>query len=300
MPATTREGERATRDIVRALSWSALPRPREPPRRRVHRDGHLGPETVQRSSRAWSSDAPMRFRSRRRPGQVIPTAHYMMGGVASSRTAPRRCRPVRGGRGHGRRPRREPARRQRRGGVDRVRRLRGRRDGGATTKAAPPPYVDLHSVEAARERALASLMGRGAGSRRCAARCTIRCGTTWYFLLDRGQPGTGARRTRCARFKNRAAGLQHGEPRYNLTWMDRLNLQYFVLVSRAICAAADARHDSRGAHFRGGPPHRLKLAASRYGHAASRRRTHGRSILRLFAFTRVRPGRKACSAEAAE
>ena len=40
------------------------------------------------------------------------------------------------------------------------------------------------------------------------------------------------------------------EPRYNLTWMDRLNLENLVLTSRAICYAAQARNDSRGAHYR--------------------------------------------------
>ena len=60
------------------------------------------------------------------------------------------------------------------------------------------------------------------------------------------------------------AGVPHGEPRYNLTWMDRLNLENLVLVSRAICAAAVARHDSRGAHFREDFPETSELAASRY------------------------------------
>ena len=45
-------------------------------------------------------------------------------------------------------------------------------------------------------------------------------------------------------------GVADGDRRYNLTWMDRLNLENLVLVSRAICAAAQARTDSRGAHYR--------------------------------------------------
>ena len=45
-------------------------------------------------------------------------------------------------------------------------------------------------------------------------------------------------------------GVADAEKRYNLTWMDRLNLENLVLVSRAICAAAQARTDSRGAHYR--------------------------------------------------
>ena len=45
-------------------------------------------------------------------------------------------------------------------------------------------------------------------------------------------------------------GVPNPEKRYNLTWMDRLNLENLVLTSRAICTAALARTDSRGAHFR--------------------------------------------------
>ena len=52
--------------------------------------------------------------------------------------------------------------------------------------------------------------------------------------------------------------------RYNLTWMDRLNLENLVLVSRAICVAASERADSRGAHFREDHPELSDLATSRY------------------------------------
>ena len=94
------------------------------------------------------------------------------------------------------------------------------------------------------------------------------------------------------------AGVPHGEPRYNLTWMDRLNLENLVLVSRAIRAAADARHDSRGAHFREDFPETSELAASRYTVA----RLDGERIAvdtQPVAFTRVRPGESLLS-EAAE
>ena len=49
--------------------------------------------------------------------------------------------------------------------------------------------------------------------------------------------------------------------RYNLTWMDRLNLENLMLVSRAICAAAQARNDSRGAHYREDFPGSLRAFA---------------------------------------
>ena len=59
-------------------------------------------------------------------------------------------------------------------------------------------------------------------------------------------------------------GVADPEKRYNLTWMDRLNLENLVLASRAICAAAQARTDSRGAHYREDFPETSDLAASHY------------------------------------
>jgi fumarate reductase flavoprotein subunit len=59
-------------------------------------------------------------------------------------------------------------------------------------------------------------------------------------------------------------GVADTEKRYNLTWMDRLNLENLVLVSRSICAAAQARNDSRGAHYREDFPETSALATSRY------------------------------------
>jgi len=59
-------------------------------------------------------------------------------------------------------------------------------------------------------------------------------------------------------------GVPDGDRRYNLTWTDRLNLENLIQVSRTICAAAQARTDSRGAHFREDHPTASDLASSRY------------------------------------
>ena len=87
-------------------------------------------------------------------------------------------------------------------------------------------------------------------------------------------------------------GVADPEKRYNLTWMDRLNLENLVLTSRAICAAAQARTDSRGAHYREDFPETSDLAASRYTMAHLDGETRCGTMLRLGRFTRVRPGRK--------
>jgi fumarate reductase flavoprotein subunit len=66
-------------------------------------------------------------------------------------------------------------------------------------------------------------------------------------------------------------GIGSGDLAYNLAWHDWLNLRNLVLVSRAITTAALARDESRGAHFRTDFPH-----------------THPPEGLR---FTRIRLGR---------
>jgi fumarate reductase flavoprotein subunit len=83
--------------------------------------------------------------------------------------------------------------------------------------------------------------------------------------------------------------VSDADRRYNLTWIDRLNLENLILVSRAIALAAEARADSRGAHFRLEHPHSSALEGSTY------------TVVRLSAgnptvstepvvFSRVRPG----------
>ena len=84
-------------------------------------------------------------------------------------------------------------------------------------------------------------------------------------------------------------GVADASRRYNLTWMDRLNLENLTLVSRAIAAAADFRRDSRGAHFREDFPQVSELASSRYTSvrlAGNRPAVSSEPVT----FTRVRPG----------
>ena len=47
-----------------------------------------------------------------------------------------------------------------------------------------------------------------------------------------------------------SAGVESGDLSFNLAWHDWLNLKSLILVSKSIRAAAMAREDSRGAHFR--------------------------------------------------
>jgi fumarate reductase flavoprotein subunit len=73
---------------------------------------------------------------------------------------------------------------------------------------------------------------------------------------------------------------------FNLTWHDWMNLKSLVAVSRAIAAAALARRDSRGAHFRSDYPDTGPLEASAY----TSLRADLAVSMKPVAFTRVRPG----------
>jgi fumarate reductase flavoprotein subunit len=95
-----------------------------------------------------------------------------------------------------------------------------------------------------------------------------------------------------------AAGVPDADRRYCLTWADRLNLESLIAASRAICAAAEARHDSRGAHFREDFPNASDFATSTYTLVRSRD-----DVLSIetapVRFTRVKPGQSLVQ-EAAE
>jgi fumarate reductase flavoprotein subunit len=76
---------------------------------------------------------------------------------------------------------------------------------------------------------------------------------------------------------------------FNLTWHDWLNLSSLVRVSRAIVRAALARENSRGAHYRDDFPEPAELATSRYTRVRERAGRLACDAVPV-RFTRVRPG----------
>src|SRR5260221_176941 len=99
------------------------------------------------------------------------------------------------------------------------------------------------------------------------------------------------RRLRELRADLSEAGVAGADLRYNLTWHDWLNLESLITVSEAICAAALARDDSRGAHFPEDFPHTGELATSAYSRVRPTPRTDAPHVSRKpVRFTRVQPG----------
>jgi fumarate reductase flavoprotein subunit len=84
-------------------------------------------------------------------------------------------------------------------------------------------------------------------------------------------------------------GVPDGDRAFNISWHDWLNLKNLISVSRVIATSALAREDSRGAHFREDHPQTGSLPDSTYIVV-----TQERGQLRLsrepVRFTRVKPG----------
>ncbi len=86
-----------------------------------------------------------------------------------------------------------------------------------------------------------------------------------------------------------STGLADGERRFNLTWHDRLNMESLTRISEVIARAALAREDSRGAHFREDFPETGDLETTAYTRV---REAGGGLEMKMVpvAFDIVRPG----------
>jgi fumarate reductase flavoprotein subunit len=94
-----------------------------------------------------------------------------------------------------------------------------------------------------------------------------------------------------------ATGVDGRDRAFNLTWHDWLNLKSQFLVSRAIVAAAQAREESRGAHWREDFP---DTRPNTQGLAATRVTLDAGAVTlgwQPVAFTRLRPGETLLAAE---
>jgi fumarate reductase flavoprotein subunit len=295
-------GERATRDIVSRAIMDRIRQGFASPHGGVYIEmGHLGPERVRREFKGMVERcADCGFDLAAGRVEVIPTAHYMMGGIVF---APDCTTPLA----------RLYAAGEDTGGVHGANRLGGNGVanstvfggvagdvmGARTRPASALPEPDKAAIDAARERAFA-LLGRKPGP-------LLEMREQLYSNM---WDDVGILRTAESLARGMAAldalandiagcGVPGSSRRYNLTWMDRLNLENLTLVSRAIAAAADFRRDSRGAHFREDFPRTSDLTASAYTTVRlidDRLQVTSEPV----AFTRVRPGQSLLKPQAAE
>ena len=285
-------GERATRDIVSRSIMHQIRKGHASPHGGVYIEmGHLGPDRVRGEFKGMverCQDCGFDLAAGR--VEVIPTAHYMMGGVVFSADCTTEL------------PRLFAAGEDT-GGVHGANRLGGNGVanstvfggiagdvmGSRTARSGALPDPDKTAIETAYSRAFAPL-NRPRGD----------LSAMRERLYDIMWNDVGILRSADSLARARVAldalagdiaecGVGDNNRRYNLTWMDRLNLENLALVSRAIAAAADFRRDSRGAHFREDFPHISELDASAY--TTVRLVDDKPSVAaQPVTFTRVRPG----------
>ena len=284
-------GERATRDIVSRAIMAEIRRGRATPLGGVHLQmNHLGPDLVRRQFKGMVERcADCGFDLAGGRVEVIPTAHYMMGGVEFAADCSTDLPGL-------------YAAGEDTGGVHGANRLGGNGvanstvfgglAGDAMAKALHnrPPHVDPDpaAVEAAVAAALAPFTRAPAELETIRERLATLMWDKAGILRNGPDLASAASELGALDHALDRAGVGGGRD-FNLAWQDWLNLKNLILTSRAITAAALARDDSRGAHFREDRPETGDLPSSRYTQVMMR----GDSItvdMAPVAFTLVRPG----------
>jgi fumarate reductase flavoprotein subunit len=288
-------GERATRDIVSRAIFAEMRAGRGTAQGGVYlKMSHLGPPEVARQFKGMVERcADCGFDLAGGLVEVVPTAHYMMGGVEFAPD----CRTSIAG---------LFAAGEDTGGVHGANRLGGNGVANSTVfgaiagdamaawtrKEGAWREPDPASIAAAEARVLAPIGRADRGLEEVREALYQVMWDDVGILRDaKGLARADAQLVELGAQLGRI-GVSSGDLRYNLTWHDWLNLDSLVTVSRAICASALARTDSRGAHFREDFPETGNLETSSF----SRVRLSGRNEDRFdvtfepVRFTRVRPG----------
>jgi fumarate reductase flavoprotein subunit len=286
------KGERATRDIVSRAIYSEMRAGRTTPHGGVYISmGHLGPERVRREFKGMVERcADCGFDLAGGLVEVVPTAHYLMGGVVFGADCATELPGlfVAG---------------EDSGGVHGANRLGGNGVANSTVFGGIagdfiPGWVRrsgrLHEpeeseIEQAMGRARAPL-GKPRGDLNAIRERLY--DVMWDDVgIVRDAAGLARAEGALEELEGRldAAGVEGGNLAFNLTWHDWLNLRNLLLVSKAIRAAAVAREDSRGAHYRSDFPEVRDLDRSRFT-CVNWREGRFEVSTRPVEFTRVRPG----------
>ena len=294
--------ERATRDIVSRAIFAEMRAGRTTPNGGVWLAmAHLGPDNVRRQFKGMVERcADCGFDLAAGKVEVVPTAHYMMGGVefATDCTTERDGLFVAG---------------EDSGGVHGANRLGGNGVANSTVFGAIAGDAmvralknsgryrdpDTDALATSVDRAMLPLAASSGAAGDADALEAIRERLFTTMWDDAGIVRDAAGLSRAAgvlgdladaldRYRLPAAAR---ELSFNLTWHDWLNLSSLVAVSKVIVRAAQARENSRGAHFRADFPEPGDLDMSRFTRVrgSANGELHVESV--PVEFTRVRPGK---------
>jgi fumarate reductase flavoprotein subunit len=260
-------GERATRDIVSRAIQAEMLAGNTTPNGGVHiQMSHLGPESVAKRFKGMVERcADCGFDLAGGLVEVVPTAHYMMGGLEFEidgstglpglYAAGEDCGGVHG------------ANRLGGNGVANST-VYGGIAGDAMATAVPmtgahrdPDESVIDTAIAGAEAPFAKNIGDLSGLR-------DRLGRLMWDDVGILRSEDGLRRglvdLEAVEAELHETGLPDGDRAFNLTWHDWMNLESLIDVSRVIAKASLAREDSRGAHFREDHPDTGPLETTTY------------------------------------
>jgi fumarate reductase flavoprotein subunit len=267
MFAYDERGERATRDIVSRSMFAEMRAGRTTPQGGLYISmGHLGPENVRRQFKGMVERcADCGFDLAGGLVEVVPTAHYLMGGVVcnvdtSTEVAGLYVAGEDAGGTHG-------ANRLGGNGVANSTVFGG--IAGETMAADIAKGLDwrnkdaqaLHAEVARAEMPFARKAGDLNGLRERLL------DLMWDDVgIIRDEPGLNRALGALAQLEDEllATGVADSGRAFNLTWSDWLNLRSQIDISKVFAHAALKRENSRGAHFRSDFPDPGDLATSRF------------------------------------
>ena len=259
--------ERATRDIVSRSIFSEMRAGRTSPNGGVYiQMSHLGPENVRKQFKGMVERCgDCGFDLADGLVEVVPTAHYMMGGVVFKADCTTALTGL-------------FAAGEDTGGVHGANRLGGNGVANSTVFGgiagdSMAVWVQAHGRlrepdEAAIEQSVAwhlAPFANAPGGLEEIREALFDC--MWQDVgILRTAEGLQRALVTLAELDVRlsATGVADGNRAFNLSWHDWLNLKSLIAVSRVIATSALAREDSRGAHFREDHPQASDLAGSSY------------------------------------
>lgn len=260
-------GERATRDIVSRGIYSEMREGRTSPNGGVYiQMSHLGPDKVRKQFKGMVERcADCGFDLAGGLVEVVPTAHYMMGGVVFEPD----CRTALTG---------LFAAGEDTGGVHGANRLGGNGVanstvfGGIAGERMAQWVSEQGSQQSPDEDAIAASIAKaehpfsqGGKELESIREALFEC--MWKDVgIIRDENGLLRARSDLLDLNNRLmnTGVAGGDRAMNLQWHDWLNLKNLISVSQVITEAAIARENSRGAHFREDCPDAGDLSNSTY------------------------------------